>query len=55
MNGLCNDMGTKRVDVPVESLCPSRWFYWRQSKSAWFLDATMTVRCLGDFYKVLTM
>ena len=47
MNGVCNDMGTKRVYVPIESLCPSRWFYWSQSKSAWKLDNTMAIRCKG--------
>ena len=49
-NGFCNDFGETQVNVPVESLCPQRWFYWSQSEDSWTLDDTMVVRCRGRFY-----
>ena len=47
MNGVCNDMGTESVDIPVQPSCPSRWFYWNQPKESWLLDDTMSLRCIG--------
>ena len=55
MNGVCNDMGTKIIHVPIDSLCPPRWFYWSQSQSAWKLDNTLKVRCKGILYYLCTM
>ena len=55
MNGVCNDMGTKIIHVPIDSLCPPRWFYWSRSQSAWKLDNTLTVRCRGILCNFYTM
>ena len=49
MNGLCNDVGENRIAVPVESFCPSRWFFWIESKASWVFDNSMTVTCSGNF------
>ena len=48
MNGLCNDKGDDIISVPVDSLCPSRWFVWNAAKKSWVLDETMSVRCIGN-------
>ena len=47
MNGICNDVGENIVNVPVESVCPSRWFYWSKSTSSWSIDSSMSIRCRG--------
>ena len=53
MNGLCNDKGKKIVEVPLDQLCPSRWFYWSDSETSWKFDETMSVRCFGKDLIVL--
>ena len=45
MNGICNDVGENIVNVPVESVCPSRWFYWSKATSSWSIDSSMSIHC----------
>ena len=53
MNGICNDIGEKILNVPVESVCPSRWFYWSKSSASWQVDNSMSVRCPGRIAEYL--
>ena len=55
MNGICNDGGEININVPVESSCPSRWFYWKKSTASWVIDSSMSVRCPGKLFGTLLL